>query len=74
LLAHLYAQGRLAIGQSIVNAGIAGEAFEGRVEAEATVGEHPAVITSVAGIGFVTGYASFLVDERDPLGDGFLLR
>ena len=74
LLAHLYAQGRLAIGQSIVNAGITGEAFEGRVEAEATVGEHPAVITSVAGIGFVTGYGSFLVDERDPLGDGFLLR
>jgi len=74
LLAHLYAQGRLAIGQSIVNAGITGEAFEGRVEAEATVGEHPAVVTSVAGIGFVTGYGSFLVDERDPLGDGFLLR
>lgn len=74
LLAHLYAQGRLAIGQSIVNASITGEAFEGRVEAEATVGDHPAVVTSVAGIGFVTGYGSFLVDERDPLGDGFLLR
>jgi len=38
------------------------------------VGDHPAVVTSVAGIGFVTGYGSFLVDERDPLGDGFLLR
>ena len=41
LLAHLYAQGRLAIGQSIVNAGITGEAFEARVEAETTVGDHP---------------------------------
>lgn len=74
LLAHLYAQGRLAIGQSIVNASITGEAFEARVEAEALVGDRPAVTTSVAGIGFVTGYGSFVVDERDPLGDGFLLR
>ena len=74
LLAHLYAQGRLAIGQSIVNAGITGEAFEARVEAEAFVGDRPAVTTSVAGIGFVTGYGSYVVDERDPLGDGFLLR
>jgi trans-L-3-hydroxyproline dehydratase len=74
LLAHLYAQGRLAIGQSIVNASITGEAFEARVEAEALVGDRPAVATSVAGIGFVTGYGSYVVDERDPLGDGFLLR
>ena len=74
LLAHLYAQGRLAIGQSIVNASITGEAFEGRVESETAVGDHPAVVTSVAGIGFVTGYGSYLVDERDPLGEGFLLR
>lgn len=74
LLAHLYAQGRLAIGQSIVNASITGEAFEARVESEAEVGDRPAVTTSVAGIGFVTGYGSYVVDERDPLGDGFLLR
>ena len=74
LLAHLYAQGRLAIGQSIVNASITGEAFEARVEADAYVGDRPAVTTSVAGIGFVTGYGSYVVDERDPLGDGFLLR
>lgn len=74
LLAHLYAQGRLAIGQSIVNASITGEAFEARVEGETMVGDRPAVATSVAGIGFVTGYGSYVVDERDPLGDGFLLR
>jgi trans-L-3-hydroxyproline dehydratase len=74
LLAHLYAQGRLAIGQAIVNAGIIGESFEGRVESETALGEHPAVVTSVAGVGYVTGYQTFMVDSRDPLGDGFLLR
>jgi proline racemase len=58
----------------VVNAGITGEAFEARVEGETAVGGHPAVMTSIAGTGFVTGYGTFLVDDRDPLGDGFLLR
>ena len=34
----------------------------------------PAISTSVSGTGYVTGYHTFVVDERDPLGDGFLLR
>ena len=44
------------------------------MEAETTLGPHPAVVTTVAGIGYVTGRATFTVDPRDPLGGGFLLR
>ena len=50
------------------------EAFVGRVEGTASVGSREAVITSVAGQGFVTGHHRFVIDERDPLGAGFLLR
>jgi proline racemase len=39
-----------------------------------SVHERPGVITSVQGHGFVTGYHTFVMDERDPLADGFLLR
>ncbi len=74
LLAWLYAAGRLEQGQDIRNASITGEIFEGRVESTTSLGSHDAVITSVAGHGYVTGYHTFVVDERDPLGDGFLLR
>jgi proline racemase len=74
LLAWLYAAGRLEQGQDIRNASITGEVFEGRVESLATLGARDAVITSVAGSGYVTGYHTFVVDDRDPLGDGFLLR
>ena len=56
------------------NAGITGEIFEGRVESLTTLGARDAVVTSVAGTGYVTGYHTFVVDDRDPLGDGFLLR
>ena len=32
-----------------------------------------AVSTSIAGTAYVTGYSTFIVDSRDPLGEGFLL-
>jgi proline racemase len=73
-LAQRYARGRVRIEQDIVNAGITGEAFRARVESVTTLGDHEAVVTSVEGTGYVTGYHTFIVDDRDPLGDGFLLR
>jgi proline racemase len=74
ILAQLHARGRIKVGQEIVNAGITGEHFLGRVEAETTLGQYAAVSTSVAGTAFITGYSTFIVDNRDPLGEGFLLR
>ncbi len=73
LLAQLHARGRMRVGQEIVNAGITGEHFLGRIEAETALGPYRAVNTSIAGTAYVTGYSTFVVDSRDPLGDGFLL-
>lgn len=73
LLAQLHARGRMRVGQEIVNAGITGEHFLGRIEAETALGPYRAVSTSIAGTAYVTGYSTFVVDSRDPLGDGFLL-
>jgi proline racemase len=74
LLAHLAAEELIDVGQPLINAGITGEAFEARIEAATMLGDRPAVITSVAGVGYVTGTSSYLIDARDPLGAGFLLR
>ena len=41
---------------------------------DAQVGEAPAVITEVEGSAYISGRSSFVLDERDPLGTGFLLR
>lgn len=73
ILAQLHARGRLRVGQQIVNAGITGEHFVGRIEAETALGPYRAVSTSVAGTAYVTGYATLVVDSHDPLGGGFLL-
>jgi trans-L-3-hydroxyproline dehydratase len=74
LLAERFFQGRLAAGQPLRNASLTGAVFEGRVEGETTLGPHRAVVTTVAGMGYVTGRATLVVDPRDPLGGGFLLR
>jgi trans-L-3-hydroxyproline dehydratase len=74
LLAARHALGASEVGDELVNAGITGEAFVARVESEAQLGEHKAVITSVQGHGYVTGHQRFVLDERDRLGQGFLLR
>jgi trans-L-3-hydroxyproline dehydratase len=74
LLAARHALGASQVGDTLVNASITGEVFVGRVEGTTTLGEHSAVVTSVAGNGYVTGHGRFVLDERDPLGEGFLLR
>jgi proline racemase len=74
LLAWLHGAGRIAIGDEVANASITGAVFQGRIEGATRLGDRFAVSTSVAGTGYVTGYHTFVVDERDPLGDGFLLR
>jgi proline racemase len=74
ILAQLHAHGHLQSGSEIANAGITGEVFLGRIESETLLGHHPAVITSIAGTAYVVGYSTLIVDARDPLGDGFVLR
>ncbi len=73
ILAQLHARGRMRVGQEIVNAGITGEHFLGRIEGETALGPYAAVSTSIAGTAYVTGYSTFIVDNRDPLGEGFVL-
>ncbi|HEY6056433.1 MAG TPA: proline racemase family protein, partial [Candidatus Limnocylindrales bacterium] len=67
-------RGELTLGAEIVNASITGAVFRGRVEERVRFGDHAAIVPSVAGTAHVTGYSTFVVDPRDTLGGGFLLR
>jgi proline racemase len=74
LLAQGADRGLLQVGSEVANASITGAVFRGRVEGETVLGSQRAWVTSVAGQAYLTGYHTFVVDERDPLGGGFLLR
>jgi proline racemase/trans-L-3-hydroxyproline dehydratase len=73
-LALLDARGELPRGESLRHLSIIGSEFEGRVVGGAQVAGRPAVITEITGSAHLTGRHEFVLDERDPLGAGFLLR
>jgi len=58
-------------GQEFVHESIIGSLFTGRIEGEARVGEHNAVIPSIEGSAWVTGLNTIFVDDRDPFMHGF---
>ena len=73
-LALLEQAGELPRGEELVHEGIAGGEFRARVVGDAEVAGRPAVITEVEGSAYRTGAHEFVLDPRDPLGEGFLLR
>jgi len=72
-MALLHRRGELGIEETFVNAGILGTTFEGKLIAEARVGDIPAVIPQFKGSAYITGAHRFFVDPTDPFPTGFLL-
>ena len=70
-IAQLAARGGLGLGDDFVHESIIGSLFEGRVEGLTKVGEHDAIIPSVAGWARMTGLNTIFVDPRDPYAHGF---
>jgi proline racemase len=73
-LALLDADGELPRGVELVHESIVGTEFIARVVGETEVAGRPAVVTEVEGSAHRTGEHEFVLDERDDLGTGFLLR
>jgi trans-L-3-hydroxyproline dehydratase len=73
-VAQLYLRGELSAGGTLVNESIIGSIFKGRVLEETKCGEFDAVIPEIEGNAFICGYGTWLIDERDPLTYGFLVR
>ncbi len=72
-LAVLHRRGVLAVGDRFVGRSIIGSRFDCRIEAAATVGEHPAIIPSIAGRAWITGTAQHMLDPDDPWPRGYRL-
>jgi proline racemase len=70
-MAVLHAKGELKVGDEFRHEGILGTVFTGRVEAETRVGDHAAIVPSITGTAWITGFASYVVDPSDPFFEGF---
>ena len=72
-LATLYAKGELAPGEEFVYESITGSMFRGVITSEIDIQGRKAVIPRITGSAYITGYNEWVLDDRDPLRDGFLL-
>lgn len=73
-VAQLYLRGQLTKQQVLVNESIVGSVFTGKVLSETKLEEFDAVIPEVRGEAHICGFASWVLDENDPLTQGFLVR
>ena len=71
--ATLAARGRLAVGETFRHEGILGTVFTGQVTEATTVGEYRAIVPTISGQAWITGFASYVVDPTDPFPDGFTI-
>jgi proline racemase len=70
-MAVLHATGRLAVGGDFRHEGILGTVFTGRLVEETTIGGRPAVVATISGMAWITGFSTWVADPTDPFPDGF---
>jgi proline racemase len=71
VMAVVDAMGLLGTGRPFVHESLIGTRFNGRVASRTQVGEYAAIVPEIEGSAWITGEHTFLVDEGDPLKDGF---
>ena len=73
VMAVLDAMGLLTESSWFVHESVIGTLLRGRVLRRTRVGELPAIVAEIQGSAWVTGEHTFLIDDEDPLRDGFKL-
>lgn len=72
-MATLYARGLLSVGQEFVHEGILGTIFTGRILETTTIGAFPAIVPTLRGQAWITGFSQYVLDPDDPFPEGFTL-
>ena len=70
-MAVLHAKGQLRVGDAFRHEGILGTVFTGRAVEETTIGEYRAIVPTITGQAWITGFATYVLDPTDPFPDGF---
>jgi trans-L-3-hydroxyproline dehydratase len=67
------AMGLLSDEKPFVHESLIGTRFSGRVASRTVVGDYQAIVPEIEGSAWITGEHTFLVDDTDPLKNGFRL-
>jgi proline racemase len=70
-MAALHAKGQLGLNEDFHHEGILGTVFTGRLIEETQVGPYRAVVPTIGGRAWITGFSSYVLDDDDPFPEGF---
>jgi len=70
-MASLYAKGELQLDQDVKHEGLLGNIFTSRLIKETTVGQYKAVVPTISGQAWITGFNMYVLDPTDPFPEGF---
>ena len=70
-MAALHAKGELQLNEDFNHEGILGTIFTGRLIRETQLGDQIAVVPTIRGQAWITGFAQYVVDVDDPFPNGF---
>ena len=73
VMAVVDAMGLLSDDGPFVHESLIGTRFNGRIVSRTEVGEYQAIVPEIEGSAWITGEHTFLVDDEDPLREGFRL-
>lgn len=72
-MAALWAKGELGLDEDFVHEGILDTTFTGRLIRETAIGTTEAVVPTITGSAWITGFAQYVLDPEDPFPQGFTL-
>ncbi|GAA2805168.1 proline racemase family protein [Saccharopolyspora taberi] len=72
-MAALHARGELGVNVPFVHEGILGTTFTGTLRGTTQIGGYQAVLPSISGRGWITGFSQFVLDDSDPFPQGYVL-
>lgn len=70
-MATLHARGKLGLNEDFHHEGILGNIYTGRLIERTRVGQYEAVIPTLSGQSWITGFANYVLDPTDPFPNGF---
>ncbi len=72
-MASLYAKGEITLNQPFRHQGILGNVYTGELVRTARIGDRDAVVPTISGRAWITGYSTYVLDPEDPFPNGFTI-
>ena len=73
IMASLFEKNMLDVGTDFIHEGILGTTFTGRLVRKTKVGDYDAVVPTITGRAWITGFAQYVVDANDPFPEGYTI-